>query len=185
MKQREKAAAYVSALKNRTGHYPPRNSRAKQKSSFRMIYGYPTMHDARSDKRSGCRHRPIFLPLRGHRAQTEWAGSCTSVRWKVLRRCGRRRESYVSPTHGEIRRENLGHSHLRKVVSAPLGPSLDAYRCMQTVRTQTSDLRLAHVRRSQTGEMGICALGESRVGFSLGSPPWILTVVRRRSRPRK
>ena len=28
-KQREKAAANVRALKNRTGHYPPRNSRAE------------------------------------------------------------------------------------------------------------------------------------------------------------
>ena len=51
-RSKEKSAAHLP-LKNRTGHYPPRNSRAEQKSSFRMIYGYPTMHDARSDKRCG------------------------------------------------------------------------------------------------------------------------------------
>ena len=52
-KQREKAAAHVRALKNRTGHYPPRNSRAEWKSSFRAISDYPTKSDARSDKRCG------------------------------------------------------------------------------------------------------------------------------------
>ena len=49
-KQREKAAAHVRALKNRTGHYPPRNSRAEWKSSFRAISDYLTKNDARSDK---------------------------------------------------------------------------------------------------------------------------------------
>ena len=52
-RSKEKSAAHVSALKNRTGHYPPRNSRAEWKSSFRVIYEYPTMNDARSDRRSG------------------------------------------------------------------------------------------------------------------------------------
>ena len=43
-------------------------------------------------------HRPIFLPLRGHRAQTAWAGSCTSVRQKVHRRCAGGRFAAVSRT---------------------------------------------------------------------------------------
>ena len=167
-------------LKNRTGHYPPRNSRAERFQC--MQNDFCLSHKERRPLRQALRLTP---PADFSPAPRAPGADGMGGRWKVLRRCGRRRESYVSPTHGEIRRENLGHSHLRKVVSAPLGPSLDAYRCMQTVRTQTSDLRLAHVRRSQTGEMGICALGESRVGFLLGSPPWILTVVRRRSRPRK
>ena len=44
-----------------------------------------------------------------------------------------------SLTYGEARREDLVYVYLRKVVSAPLGPSLDAYRCAQTVQTQASE----------------------------------------------
>ena len=42
----------------------------------------------------------------------------------MRRRCKLRRENYVSLIHDEIRREKSVYVHLRKVVSAPSGPSL-------------------------------------------------------------
>ena len=96
-------------------------------------------------------------PLRGH----------PCILTVVRRRCRRRQEIYISLTHGRARREILGHSHWRKVVSAPLGPSLHAFLSMSgEAGPHTS---LTAVRRR-------C----SRVGFPLGSHPWMFTIVRRR-----
>ena len=70
------------------------------------------------------------------------------------------------------RREILGHSHLRKIVSVPLGPSLDASLSMSGEAGLHTSLTI--VRRR-------C----SRVGFPLESHPCMLAVVRRRCECRR
>ena len=69
--------------------------------------------------------------------------------------------------YGEARRERWGHSHLRKIVSAPSGPSLHAFLSLSDEADPHTSLTI--VRRR-------CG----RVGFPLGSHPWMLTVVHRR-----
>ena len=69
--------------------------------------------------------------------------------------------------YGEARRERWGHSHLRKIVSAPSEPSLHAFLSLSDEADPHTSLTI--VRRR-------CG----RVGFPLGSHPWMLTVVHRR-----
>ncbi len=87
-KQREKAAAHVRALKNRTGHYPPRNSRAEWKSSFRVIYEYPTMSDARSDKPTADATGRFFSRSAGTGLRSKGRGAAP-VLVCVVHPCGR------------------------------------------------------------------------------------------------
>ena len=62
--------------------------------------------------------------------------------------------------YGEARRERWGHSHLRKIVSAPSGPSLHAFLSLSDEADPHTSLTI--VRRR-------CG----RVGFPLGSHPWM------------
>ena len=87
-RSKEKSAAHVRALKNRTGHYPPRNSRAEWKSSFRVIYEYPTMSDARSDKPTADATGRFFSRSAGTGLRSKGRGAAP-VLVCVVHPCGR------------------------------------------------------------------------------------------------
>ena len=137
-------------------------------------------------------HSQIFttIPQRTTPAQTSAAAAATGRFFSRFAGTGRRRhgrgaapvldESFsggagagekatFSLTYGKARQEKWVYVHLRKVVSAPSGPSLDDGLFLSGEADPHTSLTAVRRRCS-------C------VGFPSGSHPWILTVVRMRSR---
>ena len=86
MKQREICRPF--APEKSSGHYPPRNSRAEWKSSFRVIYEYPTMSDARSDKPTADATGRFFSRSAGTGLRSKGRGAAP-VLVCVVHPCGR------------------------------------------------------------------------------------------------